>query len=125
MLTFFEGFIYAITPIIAFIIVMGSFGLQLAGEICTNHPLDSAMDASPLNYKPVYSYRRVKMRCLASVLVVSLQLHVRSFLNWRCSATLDCNRRHVGCSTPVISHVYRHQVAPTPSPAWHRGIEWF
>ncbi len=30
MLTFFEGFIYAITPIIAFIIVMGSFGLQLA-----------------------------------------------------------------------------------------------
>ncbi|AYB49930.1 conjugal transfer protein TraG (plasmid) [Candidatus Williamhamiltonella defendens] len=32
MLTFFEGFIYAITPIIAFIIVMGSFGLQLAGK---------------------------------------------------------------------------------------------
>ncbi|NMU29473.1 hypothetical protein HKB21_28090, partial [Vibrio parahaemolyticus] len=30
MLTFFEGFIYAITPIIAFIIVMGGFGLQLA-----------------------------------------------------------------------------------------------
>ncbi|MGV4181563.1 conjugal transfer protein TraG N-terminal domain-containing protein [Citrobacter braakii] len=32
MLTFFEGFIYAITPIIAFIIVMGSFGIQLAGK---------------------------------------------------------------------------------------------
>lgn len=32
MLTFFEGFIYAITPIIAFIIVMGSFGVQLAGK---------------------------------------------------------------------------------------------
>lgn len=32
MLTFFEGFIYAITPIIGFIIVMGSFGLQLAGK---------------------------------------------------------------------------------------------
>lgn len=31
MLTFFEGFICAITPIIAFIIVMGSFGL-LAGK---------------------------------------------------------------------------------------------
>lgn len=32
MLTFFEGFIYAISPIIGFIIVMGSFGLQLAGK---------------------------------------------------------------------------------------------
>ena len=32
MLTFFEGFIYAITPIIAFIVVMGSFGVQLAGK---------------------------------------------------------------------------------------------
>jgi len=32
MLTFFEGFIYAITPVIAFIIVMGSFGVQLAGK---------------------------------------------------------------------------------------------
>lgn len=32
MLTFFEGFVYAITPFAAFIIVMGSFGMQLAGK---------------------------------------------------------------------------------------------
>jgi conjugal transfer mating pair stabilization protein TraG len=30
MITFFEGFIYAITPIMAFMIVMGSVGLKLA-----------------------------------------------------------------------------------------------
>ncbi|MGL4515134.1 MAG: conjugal transfer protein TraG N-terminal domain-containing protein [Shewanella sp.] len=32
MLTFFEGFIYAITPIMAFMMVIGSFGIQLAGK---------------------------------------------------------------------------------------------
>ena len=32
LLTFFEGFIYAITPVMAFIIVMGSFGMQLAAK---------------------------------------------------------------------------------------------
>ncbi len=32
MLTFFEGFVYAITPILAFMIVLGSFGAQLAGK---------------------------------------------------------------------------------------------
>ena len=32
MLTFFEGFIYAITPIMAFMMVIGSFGLTLAGK---------------------------------------------------------------------------------------------
>ncbi len=30
--TFFEGFIYAVTPLLAFMIVMGMFGLQLAGR---------------------------------------------------------------------------------------------
>jgi conjugal transfer mating pair stabilization protein TraG len=32
MMTFFEGFVYAITPIMAFMIVMGSFGIKLAGK---------------------------------------------------------------------------------------------
>ncbi len=32
MLTFFEGFIYAITPLMAFMIVMGGFGISLAGR---------------------------------------------------------------------------------------------
>ncbi|MCV5888804.1 conjugal transfer protein TraG N-terminal domain-containing protein, partial [Escherichia coli] len=32
MLTFFEGFVYAITPIMGFIIVMGSMGMTLAGK---------------------------------------------------------------------------------------------
>lgn len=32
MLTFFEGFIYAITPLMAFMIVMGNFGIQLLGK---------------------------------------------------------------------------------------------
>ena len=32
MLTFFEGFIYAITPLMAFMIIMGGFGISLAGR---------------------------------------------------------------------------------------------
>lgn len=32
MLTFFEGFVYAITPMMAFLIVIGSFGIGLAGK---------------------------------------------------------------------------------------------
>lgn len=32
MMTFFEGFIYAVTPIMAFIIVLGGFGIGLAGK---------------------------------------------------------------------------------------------
>ncbi|MCE0759422.1 conjugal transfer protein TraG N-terminal domain-containing protein [Marinobacter sp. G11] len=32
MMTFFEGFVYAITPFMAFLIVLGSFGIGLAGK---------------------------------------------------------------------------------------------
>src|SRR5699024_10173671 len=32
LMTFFEGFVYAITPIMAFMIVMGGFGIKLAGK---------------------------------------------------------------------------------------------
>src|SRR5260363_20421 len=32
MMTFFEGLVYAITPLLAFLIVMGMFGIQLAGR---------------------------------------------------------------------------------------------
>lgn len=32
MMTFFEGFVYAITPLMGFLIVLGSFGLGLAGK---------------------------------------------------------------------------------------------
>lgn len=32
MMTFFEGFVYAVTPFIGFLIVLGSFGMSLAGK---------------------------------------------------------------------------------------------
>ncbi len=107
MLTFFEGFIYAITPIIAFIIVMGSFGLQLAGKYVQTILWIQL-------WMPVLSIINLFVHTAASNEMSSLSagglnsMYALS-LNWRCSATLDCNRRHVGCGHSGDFPVYRHR----------------
>ena len=53
MMTFFEGFLYAISPLMAFAIALGSGGDRHGGQVPALRPLDSALDADPRGDQPV------------------------------------------------------------------------
>ena len=119
MLTFFEGFIYAIAPDHCFYYRDGQHRPPVSREICTNHPLDSAMDASPLNYKPVCFIppRPNEMSSLSAGGLNSMYALSSTgdvLQHWIATGGMLAARR-----TPVISCL-SSRVAPTPSPAWHR-----
>lgn len=117
MLTFFEGFIYAITPIIAFIIVMGSFGLQLAGKYVQTILWIQL-------WMPVLSIINLFVHTAASNEMSSLSAGGLNSM-YALSSTGDVLQHWIAtggmlaAATPVISCL-SSQVAPTPSPAWHR-----